>query len=70
MKLPSPPPSMDAATRNYIQNLIRAIDQNYSEVMYKNKSSDSLLLSSPDKSVYSVQVEDDGTIITTLVAGG
>lgn len=70
MKLPTPPSSLDAATRDYIQQLVRAIDHNYASMLYRDRATDQLLLSSPDKSVYSIQVEDDGTVITTLVAGG
>lgn len=70
MKLPPPPVNMDPTTRAYVQNLVRAISQNLDTVLYKDKTTDQILLSSPDKSVYSLQVEDDGTVITTLIAGG
>jgi len=70
MILPQPPSSFDPAVRSYFQSLIRAIEANQKGVLAKSKSTDQLLLSSPDKSVWSIQVDDAGALSATKVAGG
>lgn len=70
MILPQPPDNIDPAVKVYLQNLVRALGANQKDTMTKSQSVNQLLVSSPDKSVFSIQVDDAGTLVTTKVAGG
>lgn len=70
MKLPMPPGSMPPATRGYLGSLVTAITQALSKKVDANTGAGSVLLVSPDGSVYSVQVTDAGALTTTKLYDG
>lgn len=64
MKLPYPNNVADNSTRNYLINLVKALSGQDTR-----SAVGSILLASPNGSVYSVVVADDGTLSTVLEKG-
>lgn len=67
MKIPYPPGTVPAEVRGYLVNLVKAITNNTASAVRTNEAVGSILLASPNGSVYTVAVTDTGTLTTTLV---
>lgn len=64
--IPPPPPAMDPTVRNYMTVVVRSVLSALAEKLDRRSPTDSILLASPNGSVYTVKVADDGTLITEL----
>lgn len=69
MNYPFPPSQLPEDIRNYLGNLVRAIEQADRSNLKQNAANGSVLLASPAGKVYTVAVDDAGVIVTTLVYG-
>ena len=67
MRLPNPPGSLPVEIRSYLQTLVKAIMGADTFTVRTNVAVGSVLLASPNGSVYTVTVSDTGTLTTTLV---
>lgn len=68
MKLPYPPGSIaDGGIRGYLMQLVTSLSQTLTTTIDTRTPVGSLLLASPDGSVYSVQVTDAGVLTATKV---
>lgn len=67
MNLPKIPRTNDPALDKYLRDLSVAIQKELALKYSLTTPTDSVLLVSPDGSVYTVAVADDGTLNTTLV---
>jgi hypothetical protein len=70
MKLPTPPPLSDNPTQGYLTNLVKTLTTILSTKLDSNTAVGSVLLASPDGSVYTVQVTNAGVITATKVFQG
>lgn len=69
MKLPIPPQNiLDKGVLSYLQLLIKTLTPVVSED--RNAPKQSVLLASPNRSVYSITVSDEGVLQTTLIQEG
>jgi hypothetical protein len=69
MKLPDPNVT-DAGTQNYLRLLVKTLTAELARKMESRTAVDSVLLVSPNRSVYSVQVSDAGVLSTTKLFEG
>lgn len=67
MKLPEIPRTIDGKLQEYLQNFSRAVQNLDTASIKKDQAAGSVLLVSPDGSVYSLTVDNAGTLSTTLV---
>lgn len=65
--LPIPPNTLDKTSRDYLIRLIQALTQALDRRTERDVPEGSVLLVSPNGSVYTVAVADDGTLTTELV---
>jgi len=65
--LPPAPPTYDAA---YLSRALAALDQVIGQTVTKIEAVESVLLQSPDGSVYKVTVNNAGNLVTTAVPLG
>ena len=65
--IPAPPPAMEPVTRNYMTVVVRSILSALAEKLDQRSPAGSILLASPNGSVYTVKVADDGSLVTELV---
>ena len=65
--LPPAPPAYDAA---YFSRALSALDQVIGQTVTKIEAVESVLLQSPDGSVYKLTVDNAGNLVTTAVALG
>jgi hypothetical protein len=70
MKLPYPPSSIEIGVRSYLTNLVAALIRSDATKVDRNTAVGSILLASPNGSVYTVQVTDAGAITTMKVLDG
>lgn len=68
MRLPNPPPLADQTLFTYLTTLVKNITQQSPPP--GNTPKESILLVSPNRSVYSVEVTDAGVLQTTLIQEG
>lgn len=68
MRLPNPPPLPDQTLFRFLQSLVRNITEQSPPP--ENTPKGSILLVSPNRSVYSVTVSDEGVLQTTLIQEG
>jgi hypothetical protein len=67
--LPKVPQNIDNDTRLYLQNLTKAVSDHSRSTITKEQPVDSILLVSPNGSVYAVGVDDTGALTTTQLSG-
>ena len=68
MKLPTPPTEIkDLTAKTYLQNLVRAILGGTKNMVTTESPVGSILLVSPNGSVYSVKVTDAGALTTEVL---
>jgi hypothetical protein len=67
MKMPTPPPGIDQPTSGYLYELVNVLTKAFAEKQSRNTAQPSVLLASPNGSVYTVTVTDAGVITSTLV---
>lgn len=67
MKLPVPPNSLEVGIRAYTMNLVKALNIVLQNKQSVNTAQPSVLLASPNGSVYTVTVTDAGVLQTALV---
>lgn len=68
MKIPPVPNNIqDAAVSEYFRVVVRALDDLQRRSLVTERATASVLLASPNGTVYSVQVDDAGTVTTTKV---
>ena len=66
--LPAPPASIqDPTTRNYLSYLVKALVTELASRLSLRSAAPFILLASPNGSVYTVKVADDGSLVTELV---
>lgn len=65
--LPPAPPAYDAG---YFSRALSALDQVIGQTVTKIEAVESVLLQSPDGSVYKVTVDNSGNLVTTAVPLG
>lgn len=68
MSMPPIPSVGNIALETYLRALTNELDRRLRDKISQAAGVDSILLVSPGRKVYSVQVADDGTLSTTLVA--
>lgn len=66
MKLPYPPGFLDITIRTYLANLVQALTLSLNAKYDRNTAQPSVLLASPNGSVYTVTVTDAGALTVTL----
>lgn len=66
MRLPTPDEVKDPETRSYLMRLVKALTGAQSQAAGGNTAVASVLLASPNGSVYNVTVTDAGVIETEL----
>lgn len=66
-EFPIIPDGLDPNTRSYLQRFIKSLVSQMSRKLDTERPSASVLLASPNGSVYTVRVDDSGTLSTTLV---
>jgi len=69
MRLPPIPSTDNPALNQWMRDISNAVDREFNDYIQKLTATDSVLLASPNGSVYSVAVDDAGTLTTTLVLG-
>jgi hypothetical protein len=69
MKLPPIPQTDNAQLNQWMRDVSNAVDREFLQYIPKRTATDSVLLASPNGSVYSVAVDDAGTLTATLVLG-
>lgn len=67
MKLPFPPGTLENSVRAYLSLLVQQLTRALEEKQPRNTAQPSVLLASPNGSVYTVTVTDAGVLTTTLV---
>ncbi len=67
MKLPLIPPAVEEPVASFLRDLLIAIRDSDDRTVKKDIATGSIYLLSPGKKVYSVSVDDAGTVTTTLV---
>lgn len=67
VNLPSPPRTYDVGAFSQLLNVIKT---SLSFAISKEEAVDSILLQSPNGSVYKISVDDTGTLVTTAVPIG
>jgi len=67
MKIPSPPGTIPGEIRAYLMNLVKALTASDRYVVRSNVAVGSILLVSPNGSVYNVTVTDAGVLDTELL---
>lgn len=67
MRSPIIPPSVPRDLSLYLRDFSTSLSKELSSYVRKDQSVGSILLASPNGSVYSVAVADDGTLVTTAV---
>lgn len=67
MRLPTPDAAVPKEVRGYLIRLIQSIMISLDDKTDRNVPQASVLLASPNGSVYTVRVADDGTLTTEIV---
>lgn len=67
MRIPTPDTVTDAATKGYLLRLVKYLTDQFSTQPAVNTAAASVILASPNGSVYSVKVTDAGVLETELM---
>lgn len=67
LRLPAPDTTVPPAVKAYLDQLLKALHGTLTSVVSTNTPVGSILLVSPNGSVYSVKVTDAGALVTEIV---
>lgn len=67
MRIPSPDNVTEPSTKAYLSGLVKFLTNQFSAQPGVNTAADSVILASPNGSVYSVKVTDAGVLDVTLM---
>ena len=69
MAAPTIPKSFDSDHNQFARQMMLWVQQQFSNAIRKDQSIGSVMLLSPNGSTYSVTVDNDGNLTTTLIQG-